>query len=371
MGGDEISFVNDAFESNWVAPLGANVNLFEKKVTEFIGVEAGCAVSSGTAGIHLALDLLGVGEGDVVFCASLTFAASAFPITYLGAVPVFIDSEPETWNMSPTALQHAFEVYQKRGLLPKAVIIVNLYGQSADMDQLVPICESFGVPIIEDAAESLGAVYKHKMSGTFGTLSIFSFNGNKIITTSGGGMIVSDNRTLINHALKKATQAREAKNYYEHKEIGYNYRLSNVSAGIGCGQMNVIEERIQQKRAIFASYEERLSKIPGISFMPEAPETFHTRWLTTVRIDAQVMGLSPVEIIELLAVENIEARHVWKPMHLQPIYQDNEYFKHDGDCAGQLFREGLCLPSDTHMTLDDIEKVSNIIKKAVLSEQKK
>ncbi|MFD2829915.1 DegT/DnrJ/EryC1/StrS family aminotransferase [Corticicoccus populi] len=366
MGGDELTYVNEAFDTNWIAPLGKNVTLFEKKVTDFVNTTAGCAVSSGTAGLHLSLDLLGVKRGDVVFCSSLTFAASAFPITYLGAEPVFIDSDTETWNMSPAALRRAFKEYHRLGKLPKAVVIVNLYGQSADMDKLLPICEKYNVPVVEDAAESLGAVYKGKMSGTFGRLSFFSFNGNKIITTSGGGMIVSSDAGLIEHGLKKATQAREDTGYYEHKEIGYNYRLSNISAGIGCGQMNIINERIEKKRDIFKRYIRHLSHIPGISFMPETADTFHTRWLTTLRLDPSVVKVTPAEIINILQSENIEARHVWKPMHMQPVYSGCDYFEHGPDCSKILFEEGLCLPSDTHMTHGDIDRVSLIIKEAVL-----
>lgn len=365
MGGDELTYVNEAFDTNWIAPLGKNVSMFEEKIKKYLDIKAACAVSSGTAGLHLSLDLLGVKSGDIVFCSSLTFAASAFPITYLGAEPVFIDSDTETWNMSAAALQRAFKTYHRLGKLPKAVVIVNLYGQSADMDALLPICEAYGVPVVEDAAESLGAVYKGKMSGTFGRLSFFSFNGNKIITTSGGGMIVSSDAGLIEHGLKKATQAREDTDYYEHKEIGYNYRLSNVSAGIGCGQMNIINERINQKREIFKRYVHHLSDVPGISFMPEMVGTFHTRWLSTIRLDPQKVKSSPAEIIALLKLENIEARHVWKPMHMQPVYSGCDYFEHDTDCSRILFEEGLCLPSDTHMTYADILRVSKIIKEAV------
>src|SRR5699024_5551980 len=273
MGGTEEKYVQEAFDTNWIAPLGNNVNEFEKQVKEFTGSKAACALSSGTAGIHIALDLLGVQQDDVVFCSSLTFIASANPILYLGAKPVFIDSDLESWNMSPIALEKAFKAYEEKGKLPKAVVIVNLYGQSAKMDELMAICDNYNVPVVEDAAESLGALYKGKMSGTFGKFGIFSFNGNKIITTSGGGMIVSDDEEMIQKALKKATQARDQAVHYQHSEMGYNYRLSNISAGIGRGQMEVLEQRIKEKREIFNRYEATLGVIDGIEMMPEMEDT--------------------------------------------------------------------------------------------------
>ena len=275
MGGTEQKYVQEAFETNWIAPLGENVNQFENQVKEFTGSNAACALSSGTAGIHIALDLLGVGQGDIVFCSSLTFIASANPIVYLGAKPVFIDSDLESWNMSPIALEKALKTYEAKGKLPKAVVVVNLYGQSAKMDKILEICDRYNIPIIEDAAESLGAKYKGKMSGTFGKFGIFSFNGNKIITTSGGGMIVSDDEEMIQKALKKATQSRDQAIHYQHSEVGYNYRLSNISAGIGRGQMEVLEQRIDEKRVIFNRYSDTLKDINGIEMMPEMEDTYH------------------------------------------------------------------------------------------------
>jgi pyridoxal phosphate-dependent aminotransferase EpsN len=275
MGGTEEKYVKEAFDTNWIAPLGNNVNKFESQIKSYTGIGSACALSSGTAGIHIALDLLGVGQDDIVFCSSLTFIASANPILYLGARPVFIDSDLESWNMSPVALEKAFKEYEDKGQLPKAVVIVNLYGQSAKMDELMSICDRYGVAVVEDAAESLGSRYKEKMSGTFGKFGIFSFNGNKIITTSGGGMIVSNDEEMIERALKKATQARDQAVHYQHSEVGYNYRLSNISAGIGRGQMEVLDKRVEQKRAIFDRYMEGLGDIEGIEFMPEMEDTLH------------------------------------------------------------------------------------------------
>lgn len=350
MGGTEERYVKEAFDTNWIAPLGNNVNEFEILVKEFTGTKAACALSSGTSGIHIALDLLGVGQDDIVFCSSLTFIASANPILYLGAKPVFIDSDIESWNMSPKALEKAFKKYDSKNQLPKAVVIVNLYGQSAKMEELTRICDKYGVAVIEDAAESLGSKYKGKMSGTFGKFGIYSFNGNKIITTSGGGMIVSDDEELIGKVLKKATQSRDQATHYQHSEIGYNYRLSNVSAGIGRGQMEVLEQRVQQKRSIFDRYVAGLVGIEGVEFMPELEETLHNRWLTTLTVDSKKVGVSAGEIISHLANFNIEARPVWKPMHLQPLFKECDYINEKHDNSRHLFENGMCLPSDTKMT---------------------
>ena len=357
MGGTEEKYVQEAFDTNWIAPLGNNVNEFEKRVKEFTGSKAACALSSGTAGIHIALDLLGVQQDDVVFCSSLTFIASANPILYLGAEPVFIDSDLESWNMSPVALEKAFKAYEEKGEMPKAVVIVNLYGQSAKMDELMAICDRYNVPVVEDAAESLGALYKGKMSGTFGKFGIFSFNGNKIITTSGGGMIVSDDEAMIQKALKKATQSRDQAVYYQHSEVGYNYRLSNISAGIGRGQMEVLEQRVNEKREIFKRYEEALGGIDNIEMMPEMEDTYHNRWLSTMTIDSEKLGVTSLEIIEHLAKSNIEARPVWKPMHMQPLFTKCEYFSEEEDNSKYLYENGICLPSDTKMTVEQQELV--------------
>lgn len=364
MGGDEKKYVQEAFATNWIAPLGKNVNEFENQIKKFTGANAACALSSGTAGIHIALDLLGVQQEDVVFCSSLTFIASANPILYLGAKPVFIDSELESWNMSPIALEKAFKVYETKGKLPKAVIIVNLYGQSAKMDELMTICERYNIAVVEDAAESLGAKYKDKMSGTFGKFGIFSFNGNKIITTSGGGMIVSEDEEMMRNALKKATQSRDQAVHYQHSEVGYNYRLSNISAGIGRGQMEVLEQRVNEKRKIFKRYEESLGDIDGIEMMPEMDNTHHNRWLSAMLIDSGKLGVTSLNIIEHLAENNIEARPVWKPMHMQPLFSENDYFSEDQDNSKYLYENGLCLPSDTKMTVEQqyfvIEKIKEL-----------
>ncbi|WP_342388775.1 DegT/DnrJ/EryC1/StrS family aminotransferase [Salinicoccus bachuensis] len=350
MGGTEEKYVQEAFDTNWIAPLGNNVNEFEKQVKSYTGIRAACALSSGTAGIHIALDLLGVKQGDIVFCSSLTFIASANPILYLGAEPVFIDSDLESWNMSPIALEKAFKAYEKKGQLPKAVVIVNLYGQSAKMDELMAICDKYEVAVVEDAAESLGSKYKGRMSGTFGKFGIFSFNGNKIITTSGGGMIISDDKELIKKSLKKATQSRDQAKHYQHSEVGYNYRLSNISAGIGRGQMEVLNQRVEQKRTIFNRYAKAFENIGGIEPMPEMENTLHNRWLSVFTIGSSELDIRPSEIIEYLAKFHIETRPVWKPMHMQPLFEDCAYFSEDEDNAKCLFENGICLPSDTKMT---------------------
>ena len=357
MGGKEQNYIEEAFKKNWIAPLGENVDEFEKEIKEYTGANTACAVSSGTGAIHLALDVLGVGKGDIVFCSSLTFVASANPILYLGATPVFIDSEMESWNMSPEALDKALKFHSMTSMLPKAVIVVNLYGQSAKMDRIIEICDRYGVPVIEDAAESLGATYQGQASGTFGKIGIYSFNGNKIITTSGGGMIISDDEILVKKVLKKATQSKENEVHYEHKSVGYNYRLSNISAGIGRGQMEVLDERIKQKRKIFDRYVEGLSDISAIDFMPEIQDGFHTRWLTTLTINPRKSIIRPRDIITRFAKHNIEARPVWKPMHLQPIFEKNAYFEEAGDNSKYLFEYGLCLPSDTNMSEEDVDRV--------------
>lgn len=352
MGGFEQQYITEAFDSNWIAPLGTNVESFEKEVASYVGSPDAVSLSSGTAAIHLALLLLGVGKEDIVFCSSLTFVASANPILYQGATPVFIDSEPETWNMSPRALERAFVTYEAKGMLPKAVIVVNLYGQSADYDEIKKICDNYEVPIIEDAAESLGATYKDKNSGTIGKVGVFSFNGNKIITTSGGGMLVSDDVEMLNKARFLATQAKDKAVHYQHSTVGYNYRLSNVSAGIGRGQLRVLNERIQKKQDIFNLYREQLSSIPGIKFMPEASYGSSTRWLTTITIDPEVTNVYVNDLIAYLEEFNIESRPVWKPLHLQPLFENVDYYSHKDkiDVSAYLFNYGICLPSDTKMS---------------------
>lgn len=363
MSGNEQKYINEAFETNWIAPLGPNVNAFEQELADYAGTKGAAAMSSGTAAIHLALDLLDVGQSDTVFCSSLTFIASANPIMYLGAEPVFIDSEPETWNMSPEALERAFMDAEARGQLPKAVIVVNLYGQSAKMDELVAICDHYGVPIIEDAAESLGSEYKGKKSGTFGTYGIYSFNGNKIITTSGGGMLVSNNLDGLGRARFLATQARDQAKHYQHSVTGYNYRMSNILAGVGRAQLQVLDERVQAKRAIFEKYQQGLSAIEGIKFMPELEGTYSNRWLSVLTLDADKIDVAPYSLIDALDKENIEARPVWKPLHLQPVFEGAKFYHHSSDkvVSEYLFNTGICLPSGTAMTNEEQERVIQVI----------
>lgn len=369
MGQLEQKFVAEAFETNWIAPLGPHVDAFEHELSEHVGIRGAVALSSGTAGIHLALRLLGVGTGDIVFCSTLTFVASANPIIYLGASPVFIDSEPESWNMSPAALKRAFEACEKSGKMPKAVVIVNLYGQSSDMEPLMAICSRYGIPVVEDAAESLGATYKGRASGTFGKFGIYSFNGNKIITTSGGGMLVSDDLNALEKARYWATQAREPAQHYQHTEVGYNYRLSNVLAAIGRAQLKVLEDRVQAKRTVFIRYKTAFSHLEGIEFMPEAPFGRPTRWLTALTVDPQRCGVNAIDIIKVLAKENVEARPVWKPLHLQPLFNKNKYYSHflDKSVSDELFKKGLCLPSGSNMTEDEQERVIERVKKCILT----
>lgn len=363
MSGNEQKYINEAFESNWIAPLGPNVDAFEKELAEYAGTKGAAALSSGTAAIHLALQLLNVKQNDKVFCSSLTFIASANPIVYQKAEPVFIDSEPDTWNMSPKALERALVDAKQQGNLPKAVIVVNLYGQSAKMDEIVSLCNQYEVPIIEDAAESIGSTYKGKKSGTFGKFGIYSFNGNKIITTSGGGMLVSDDEESLQKARFLATQARDSAMYYQHSQIGFNYRMSNILAGVGRAQLEVLDNRINARRLVFQRYEQALEQIEGLQFMPELEDTFSNRWLTTLTVNNEKLGFSPVDIINSLADVNIEARPVWKPLHLQPIFEGCKYYPHDEkvSISDYLFVNGICLPSGSNMTIEEQERVINTI----------
>ena len=356
LGTEELHFVHQAFDTNWIAPLGPNVNGFEADLQEYNKVTHAAALSSGTAAIHIALRLLDIQPGDYVLCQSFTFCGSANPILYMGAKPVFIDSEPETWNMSPAHLQKAIEDLYSQGFRPKACIPVHLYGTPAKIQEIARICGNFGIPIIEDAAESLGATLNGQHTGTFGQLGVYSFNGNKIITTSGGGALVSNEKALIDKARFLATQARDPAPHYQHTELGYNYRLSNVLAGIGRGQMKVLDERIAQRRAIFQRYKDYFaswqSKGYHIHFPAEPAGTFCNRWLTTILVDPQQnKGLTREKLRLSLAEDQIEARPLWKPMHLQPVFQSAPFY---GDStAAQLFDTGLCLPSGTNMTEAD------------------
>ncbi|EOP12156.1 MULTISPECIES: aminotransferase class I/II-fold pyridoxal phosphate-dependent enzyme [Bacillus] len=367
MSGNEQKYVQNAFDTNWVAPLGPNVDEFEREFASFVGVRGGTAVSSGTAAIHLALRLLGIQKGDTVFCSSFTFVASANPIVYLGAEPVFIDSEPETWNMSPSALSHALYEANKMGNLPKAIILVHLYGQSAKLDEILLLCHQYNVPIVEDAAESLGSTYKGKASGTFGKFGVYSFNGNKIITTSGGGMLVSNDVEALERARFLATQAKDPAPHYEHSEIGYNYRLSNILAGIGRGQLEVLEDRVRARRFIYKRYYEALSHMPGFYFMPELENTRSNRWLTTLTIDEKESGISIGKLLRILAEENIEARPMWKPLHMQSLFKEKQYYPHskNEDVSQYLFQSGICLPSGSNMLAEDQQRVIQSIVKAV------
>lgn len=363
MGGEEMKYIKEAFESNWVAPLGPNVSDFEKELCEYTGSKHATALSSGTGAIHLALKCLGVGKGDIVFCSTLTFAATVNPIIYEGAEPVFIDSNYKTWNMCHIALEKAFDDAVKNDKLPKAVIIVNLYGQSADYDKLKPICDKYNVPIIEDAAESLGATYKGKQTGTICDIGIYSFNGNKIITTSGGGMMVSNDEEYTKKALFWATQSRENEIHYEHKEIGYNYRMSNICAGIGRGQLKVLNERIAKKKEIYEFYKKSFEEIKDIEMINICDYGESNYWLSVCIINKD-SKVKPIDVIKALEKENIESRPVWKPMHLQPVFKKYKFFSslENGSVSEDLFERGVCLPSDTKMNISDLNKISKIIK---------
>ena len=359
MGGREQAYIQEAFESNWIAPLGKHVDAFEKEIASYAGIRGAVALNSGTAALHLALRLAGIQPGDRVFCSTLTFVASANAILYLGGEPVFLDSEPASWNMSPAALEKAFAAARNSGKLPRAVVVVNLYGQSADMDPLLDLCDGYRVPVIEDAAESLGATYRGRASGSWGEYGVFSFNGNKIITTSGGGMLVSDDLEGMEKARFWATQARDPARHYQHSQLGYNYRLSNVLAGIGRGQLEVLDERVRARRGVFQRYFAALSPLEGIAFMPEANFGRATRWLTALTVDPAKCGAGRDEIIHALEKENIEARPLWKPMHLQPLFQGCAYFPHGEkeSVSDGLFQQGLCLPSGSNLSPEDQERV--------------
>jgi dTDP-4-amino-4,6-dideoxygalactose transaminase len=361
LGDEETAFVEEAFKTNWIAPMGPHVNAFETELASHVGVGYAAAVSSGTAAIHLGLLLLGVKPGDTVFCSSLTFVGSCNPILYAGARPVFIDSEPATWNMSAAALEQAFVWAKRENRMPRCVILVNLYGQSADMDALLPICELYGVPVLEDAAESLGATYKGKSSGSFGRLAVYSFNGNKIITTSGGGMLIADDPDLVVRARKLATQAREPAAHYEHLEMGFNYRMSNVLAGIGRGQLRVLTQRVAQRRRVFERYRHAFADLSQIQWMPE-PESYHsTRWLTCFTLTGADSPERCRKVMKALERHLIEARPVWKPMHMQALFDGLPYFPHaqSVDVSAQLFQSGICLPSGSNLSEPEQDRVIN------------
>ncbi len=360
MHGDEQHFVAEAFDTNWVAPLGPNVNNFETELAAYTGCGYAAALSSGTAAIHLGLKLLGVGEGDVVFVSSLTFSASCNPIVYEKATPVFIDAEPDTWNMSPQALERAFEKYPN----PRAVVVVHLYGTPAKMDEIMHICERHKVPILEDAAESLGSTYDGKHTGTFGRIGIYSFNGNKIITTSGGGMMVSGEEALVKEARVLSTQARDAARHYQHSKIGYNYRMSNIDAGIGRGQLMHLDGHLRLKKAIYKRYQEAFADIAAITMNPLNPKGDANNWLSCMTIE-QGSKVTPDMVMDALEAENIESRPIWKPMNLQPVFAAYDFMSHNesGISVGEdIFNRGVCLPSDIKNTDADMDKVIGIVR---------
>ena len=361
MGDHEQAFVAEAFATNWVAPLGPHVDGFEREFAGLVGARHAAALSSGTAALHLALQLVGVKAGDDVPVSTFTFAASVYPIRYLGANPVFVDSERTSWNMDPRLLEAELRRRAALGRIPKAVVVVHLYGQCADMTPIMAACERYGVTVVEDAAEALGSDYRGKSPGTFGKVGIYSFNGNKIITTSGGGMLVSEDGELVEHARKLATQARDPAPHYEHSEVGYNYRLSNVLAGIGRGQLRVLEERVAARRRNFEYYVKHLGGLPGVEFMPEAPWGRHTRWLTAMTIDPAKFGADREAVRLALAEQNIEARPVWKPMHLQPVFAGFE--RVGGGVAENLFERGLCLPSGSNLSEEDLGRVVDVVRR--------
>lgn len=361
IGEQELKFVKEAFDTNWVAPVGPNIDAFEQEFSQAVGSKYAAALSSGTAALHLALKLVGVEPGDEVFCSTFTFIASASPITYLGAKPVFIDSDRISWNMDPNLLETALAKRAKLGQLPKAVVLVHLYGQSADIEPIAQICDRYDIPLIEDAAEALGATYKNTTPGTWGKAGIYSFNGNKIITTSGGGMLVSPDQDLISKAKFLATQARDPEPHYEHTEIGFNYRLSNISAGIGRGQLTVLQDRVAARRRNCEIYQQALGDLPGVKFMPEADFGTSTRWLTCLTFDPQTTGINREQIRLQLLEQHIETRPVWKPMHLQPVFADCECL--NNGVAEDIFQKGLCLPSGSNLTDEDLARVTSEILK--------
>lgn len=366
MNGHEMEYIKEAFDTNWVAPLGKNVDEFEKELAGYVGANYGAALSAGTHALHLAVKLAGIKPGDIVLSSSLTFAATCNPVTYEGGKLVFIDSERDTWNMSPVALEEGFKKYPEA----KAVLLAHLYGTPAKLDEIMNICEKQGVPLIEDAAESLGSTYKGKMTGSFGNYGIFSFNGNKIITTSGGGMLVSNDENAIKTARFWATQSRESARHYEHKEIGYNYRMSNIVAGIGRGQMFSLEEHKKKKQQIYQEYQEAFSHIPEIKMNPINLDGEANNWLSCITLERgknEQCKLTPLDIMDALETENIESRPIWKPMNMQPIFARNDFIQiesSNGVSVGEdIFKRGVCMPSDVKNTAEDMERVIGIIKK--------
>ncbi|WP_129022246.1 aminotransferase class I/II-fold pyridoxal phosphate-dependent enzyme [Edaphocola flava] len=360
MGGGEQKYIKEAFDTNWVAPLGPNVNGFEEDIQHYLGQNVSVsALSSGTAALHLAFLLLGVQPGDEIICQSMTFSASANPITYVGATPIFVDSEPDTWCICPAALEAAIKDRLDKGKNIKAIVPVHLYGMPAKMDLILQIAQQYNIPVVEDAAESLGSTYKGQQCGTFGLMSCLSFNGNKIITTSGGGALVAQTEALAQKATFLATQARDNAPHYQHSHIGYNYRMSNIVAGIGRGQMEVLNDWIAKRRSNFDRYSNYFSTVEGVTMHQEQPDSFSNRWLTAIVIDpAKTNGLSRETLREALLAKDIESRPLWKPMHLQPIFAQAPYY--GGKVSEQLFEQGLCLPSGSNLTDADFDRIFDV-----------
>jgi pyridoxal phosphate-dependent aminotransferase EpsN len=365
MGGTELRYVEEAFRTNWLSTVGANLVEFERAVESWCGLP-GVALASGTAGIHLGLKLLGVGVGDEVFCQSLTFAASTNPIRYQGADPVFIDSERRTWNMDAEVLREALQARAAIGRLPKCVEVVDLFGQCAEMDEILSVCGEFGVPVLEDAAEAMGATYRGRPAGTMGALGVYSFNGNKLLTTTSGGMLVSRNRAWVEKARFWSQQSRDPGIAYEHSELGYNYRMSNVLAGIGRGQMEVLDLRVAQRRGIAFRYRDAFADLPGLSLMPEAADGLSTHWLSVFLVDEARFGCTRDGLIQALDSAGVESRPVWKPMHLQPVFSACRKF--GGSVAEDLFRRGICLPSSSSLSIEDQLRVVNAVRLAAGAE---
>jgi dTDP-4-amino-4,6-dideoxygalactose transaminase len=360
MSGREMKYIQEAFDQNWIAPMGPNVDKFEKSLAEYCGVKYVTALSSGTAAIHLALKVLGVERGDEVIASSFTFSATINPIVYLGALPILIDCEPGTWNMDPEILEAAIKDRLSKGKKPKAIIPVHLYGMPANMSEIMAIANKYDIPVVEDAAEALGSKYKNKRLGSIGTLGILSFNGNKIITTSGGGALISNQENFIKRARFLATQARDPAPHYQHTEIGYNYRMSNIVAGIGRGQLEVIEERVQRRRVINRWYRNLLANVPGITFNNEpSNEFFSNCWLTCIVIDPEKAGTDRKKLQLIFDTVNIETRPIWKPMHLQPVFSG--YPAYVNGTSEQLFQNGLCLPSGSNLTDIELSRISEIL----------
>lgn len=364
IGNYEESFVKEAFDSNWIAPIGPNVDALEEEISSYVGGSHVAVVNSGTSAIHLSLILLNVSRGDFVFCQSWTFIASVNPVLYQGATPIFIDSEPKTWNISPEALRKALEHYKKKNTLPKAIIVVHLYGNSASMNEIMSIADEYCVPIIEDAAESIGSLYKGKHTGTLGKFGIYSFNGNKIITTSGGGALISKDKNLIDRARFLSTQAKDVSPHYEHSEVGYNYRMSNVLAGIGRGQLKVLDERIISRRRILEKYKNALKSIDSIEWIPDVEGDYSNSWLSVLSINPNKTNIKANILINSLLNNKIEARYVWKPMHLQKLFSESQYYMSGKESfCDYLFETGVCLPSSSNMTSDQQDFViESIIK---------